>query len=88
MFSHSLSSMARGTDAINHVIFVTFIFVIAAALWHPKMKLVIHAIVGYWDVWDSASDFRCLKRNFRGHMVNNIRTFNLHCCHADDHTRC
>jgi hypothetical protein len=45
--SSGLSRPAAGGDGIA---FVTFIFEILAAPWHPKMQLVIRAIVVYRDV--------------------------------------
>jgi hypothetical protein len=41
---------AGGGDRIAHIAFITFIFVISAAAWHPEMKFVIRAIVLYRDV--------------------------------------
>jgi len=45
-FSRGPSSPDCGGDAITLVAFVTFIFVISAAPWHPKMQFVMHAMVG------------------------------------------
>jgi len=68
-FSRRLSSLAGGEDGIAHVAFITFIFVISAAPWHPEMNFAIHAIDVYQDVWVSASGFRLLKRHFRGQII-------------------
>jgi hypothetical protein len=48
-----LASPARGGDVIALIAFVTFIFVIPAAPWHPEMQFVIRAIDVYRDVWFS-----------------------------------
>jgi len=86
-FSRSLTSVADGVDGMKLVIFVTFIFLISTAPWHPKMQFVIHAIVVHWDVWVSASDLRLLKWHFGGQIVKKNRIVNMRCFHAHDHGR-
>jgi len=86
-FSRGPSSPAGGADGIVLVAFVTFIFVIPAAPWHPEMKFVIRAIVVYRDVWVSASDLRLLKRHFGGQIVKKNSIVNTRCFRADDHGR-
>jgi len=83
-FSHGPSSPAGGGDGISLVAFITFIFVIPAAPWHPEMQFVICAIVVYRDVWVSASDLRLLKRYFGGQIVKMNRIVKSRCFHADD----
>jgi hypothetical protein len=68
-FSCGQSSPAGGADGIMLVTFVTFIFVILAAPWHPEMQIVICAIVVYRYFSVSASDLRILKRHFGGQIV-------------------
>jgi hypothetical protein len=71
-------------NGITLVDFVTFIFVILAAPWHPDMQFVICSIVRYWDIWVSASDFRLLKRHFRGNTVKYNSIAHTSCFHAND----
>ena len=86
-FSRSPSLPDGGWDGIPLVAFITFIFIIPSALWHPEMQFVIHAIVVYRDVWVSASDLRLLKCHFRGQIVQKNSIVNTSCFHTDDHGR-
>jgi hypothetical protein len=68
-FSRGLLSSVGGGDGITHDALIHIIFVILAVLWKPEMKLVMHAMVDYGDVWVSASDFRLLKSPFRSKII-------------------
>ena len=70
------------------VAFITFIFSLPVAPWHPEMKFVIHAIVVYRDVWVSASNLRLLKPHFEGQIIKKISIVNSRCFHADHQGRC
>jgi hypothetical protein len=74
-------------DGIVHVDFITFIFVIPAAPWHPEMKFVNSLMVVYWNVWVRASDHSLLKRHFPGHILKENRIPNTRSVHADQHGR-
>jgi hypothetical protein len=83
-FSQSPSSPAGGGNSIG---FVTVIFGITTAPWHPEIYFVIHAIVVYRDVWVSDSDLRFLKRHFGGQIVKKKSIVNTRCFHTDHHGR-
>jgi hypothetical protein len=80
-------SPAGGWDGIVLVAFVTFIFVILAAPWHPELKGPLHAIVVQQDVWVSASDLWMLKRLIGRPIIKMNSTVNTCRFHADDHRR-
>ena len=86
-FSYSPLSPADSGDGVTLIAFITFIFEIPTSPWHPKMQLVIRAIVVYRDVWVSASDSRFLKRHFGGQIVRNKIIVNTRCFHTGDHSR-
>jgi hypothetical protein len=81
-FSHSPASPAGGGDSIA---FVTFIFEMPTAPWHPEVQFVIRAIVVCQDVWLSASNVRFLKRHFGGQTVKKNSIVNTRCFCADHH---
>jgi hypothetical protein len=86
-FSRGPSSPAGGGVSIAHVAFITFIFVISSAPWHPVMKFVIRTIVVDRDVWVSASDLMLLKRHFGGEIIKKNSIVRTHCIYADYHGR-
>jgi hypothetical protein len=86
-FHHGPSSPAGGGDGIATVAFITFIFLIPAALLHPKMKFIIFANVVYQDVWVSASDLRLLIRHFGGLIIKKHSIVNTRYFDADHHGR-
>ena len=86
-FRRGPSSTAGGGDGIAIIAFITFIFVIPAAPWHPEMKFVTRSIVVYQDVWVSTSNLRLLKRHFRGQIIKKNSIVTTGCFHADYHGR-
>ena len=83
-FRGGSSSPAGGGDGIALVAFVTSIFIIPAARWHPNIQFVICAIVAYRDVSVSSYNVCLLTQHFAGQMVEKNRIRNMRCCHADD----
>jgi len=75
---------AVGGDRFALVDFITILFEILAAPWHPKMQCIIRTIVVYWDIWVSASEHRLLKRHFGGQIVKKNSIVNTCCFCADD----
>jgi len=86
-FRGGLPSPADGGDVIAIVTFITLIFVIPAAPWHPEMKFVIRAIVVYRDVWVNTSDLMLLKCHFGRQIIKENTIVNTHCLHTDHHGR-
>ena len=82
--SRGPSSPAGGGNGIT---FITCIFEMPAATWHPEMQFVMRVIVVYRDVVVSASDLRFLKRHFWGQIVKKNSIVNMRCFHADHHGR-
>jgi hypothetical protein len=74
-------------DGIAHVDFIMFIFANPAAVSYPEMKLVIDAIVVYWDVWVSASDHRLIKQHFECQIMKKKKIVNACGFHVDHHVR-
>jgi len=83
-FSRSPLSLASGGDGNALVAFITLIFVMPAASWHPEMQFVIHAFVAYWV---SSSDLRLLKSHTGGQLVKNDSIVHTRSFHTDDHGR-
>jgi hypothetical protein len=86
-FYRGPSSRASGGDGLVIVDFITFIFLIPAATWHPEIKYVIHAIIVYQDVLVGASDLSLLKCHFLDQIIKKNRIVNTHFFHANRHGR-
>jgi hypothetical protein len=68
-FSRGPSSPAGSGVGIA---FVTFIFEIPTAPWHPEMQFMIRAIVVYQDVGVSANVLRSLNRHCGAQIVFSV----------------
>jgi hypothetical protein len=86
-FSCGPSLPAGGRDGIVLVAFVTSILTIPAAPWHPRMVIVICAIVVDRDVWVSASDPWFLKCHSEDQIFKMNSIVNTRFVHADYHSR-
>jgi len=87
-FSRGPTSPAGDGAAIALVAFVTLIFVIHTAPWHPNIQFIIRAIDVHRDDWVSASTVTLHKCHFGGQIDRKNSIANRHCFPADDHGRC
>jgi hypothetical protein len=74
-------------DGIIRVAFITFIFEIPAASWHPKMRFIICVIIVYQDSWVSGSDLRLLNRRFGRQIGKQNSIMNTWCFNCDNRDR-
>ena len=86
-FGRGPSWPASGGDGIMLVAFVTFIYVIPAAPWHPEMQWVNRAIAVNRDVWVSVADPTVLERPLGDQIVKKNSIVSMPFFHADDYGR-